>query len=199
MDQALWFASRGTGLVSLILLSATLVLGTVHSGRSSTQRWPRFTVHAVHRNLSTLSLVFLAVHISTAVIDPYVDITWLDVVVPFVSGWKPFYLGLGTIAFDLLIAVVITSALRTRIPLRLWQWVHWAAYAMWPIALVHGLGAGGKDSDLLWVQALNVICAAAVILAVGRRIVGRFTTDAPVENLPRQRSASGSHTRAGAR
>lgn len=194
MDQALWFASRGTGLVSLILLSATLVLGTVHAGRSSSARWPRFAVHSVHRNVSTIALVFLVVHIASAIIDPYAGIVWLDLAVPFRSAYKPFYLGLGSIALDLLIAVAVTSAVRTRIPLRLWRWVHHAAYAMWPIALVHGLGAGGRDSDLLWVQALNVLCAAAVVGAVGRRILTRRGAAGPAEETVRN-----PRTKAGAR
>lgn len=177
MDQALWFASRGTGLVSLLLLTATIALGTVHTTRSASERWPRFTLHAVHRNLSTLSLVFLAVHIATAVIDPYVTLSWLDAVVPFVSAYKPLWVGLGAVAVDLMIAVVLTSAVRSRIPLRVWQWVHYGAYGVWPIAVVHGFGSGGRDSDLLWVQALYVLCAATVVVLVGRRIAARRRSD----------------------
>jgi DMSO/TMAO reductase YedYZ heme-binding membrane subunit len=150
-----------------------VVLGAEHAGRVAGARWPRFTVHAVHRNLSMLALAFLAVHVATAIVDGYVGIRVIDVFVPFVSAYKPFYLGLGAIALDLMLAVIVTSALRTRLPLPVWQWVHRAAYALWPIAVVHGIGAGGKDASLLWVQAVNVICVAAVIVAVWRRVAGR--------------------------
>ena len=173
MGQALWYTSRATGLVSLLLITATVVLGASHAGRAASSRWPRFTVHAVHRNLSLLTLAFLAVHIGTAASDSYVKIAWIDAVVPFVSEYQPFWLGLGAVAFDLVLAVLITSMLRLRVPLRMWRLVHVSTYAMWPVAVIHGLGLGGDDSTLWWVLALNVLCAAAVATALTRRLLVR--------------------------
>ena len=66
----------------------------------------------------------------------------VDVVVPFVGAYRPFWLGLGALALDLLAALIVTSLLRARIGLRAWRAVHWVAYACWPVALVHGLGTG---------------------------------------------------------
>jgi sulfoxide reductase heme-binding subunit YedZ len=173
MGQTLWFAGRATGLVSLLLITATVVLGASHSGRLTTTGWPRFTLHAVHRNLSLLTLAFLAVHISTSIIDPYAGIAWPDAVVPFLSTYHPFWLGLGAVAFDLVVAVILTSLLRTRVPLRVWRGVHLASYALWPVAVVHGLGIGGRDSTQWWVIALNGLCAAAVVTSVTRRLLAR--------------------------
>jgi len=170
MDQTLWYASRATGLVALLLLTATLVLGITTAGRFATTGWPRFVIAAVHRNLSLLSVVFLGVHIATAVIDPYAGISWADAVIPFGSAYRPLWLGLGAVAFDLLIAVVVTSLLRLRIPLRWWRAVHWSSYAVFPIAVVHGLGAGGSDSGLGWILAIDAACVLAVALAVGWRM-----------------------------
>src|SRR5581483_7783042 len=115
MQLALWFASRATGLVALPLLTVSLVLGIVGAGRAASPRWPRFALAALHRNISLLSVLFLAVHISTAIIDPYAGIGWLDAVVPFVSVYHPFWLGLGAVALDLMLALVISSLLRPRI------------------------------------------------------------------------------------
>lgn len=170
MGQTLWFAGRATGLVSLLLITATVVLGASHSGRLTTTGWPRFTLHAVHRNLSLLTLAFLAVHISTSIIDPYAGIAWPDAVVPFLSTYHPFWLGLGAVAFDLVVAVILTSLLRTRVPLRVWRGVHLASYALWPVAVVHGLGIGGSDSTLPWVLAVDALCVLAVVVAVVRRL-----------------------------
>lgn len=170
MGQALWFLSRATGLVTLLLLTATVVLGAGHAARSSSERWPRFAVAAVHRNLSLLALSFLAVHVSTAIIDPYAGLRWVDAVVPFVSGYHPFFLGLGTLALDLLVALVATSLLRHHVGTRGWRLLHRSAYLLWPLAVVHGLGIGGEDSGLLWVQALNALCVLAVAAAVLRRL-----------------------------
>jgi methionine sulfoxide reductase heme-binding subunit len=193
MGQTLWFTSRGTGLVSLLLLTATVVLGSVHSGRVATIRWPRFTVHAVHRNLSLLALGFLAVHVATAIIDPYAGIGWVDALVPFVSSYHPFWLGLGTLALDLILALIITSLLRTRLPLRLWRGVHLCAYGLWPIALAHGLGIGGADSRLPWVLAVDAVCALAVVLALVRRLT------AEDRDRDARRAAAALHLPAGGR
>jgi predicted ferric reductase len=173
VEQALWFTSRATGLVALLLITATVVLGASHAGRVAGRSWPRFTLHAVHRNLSLLTLAFLVVHIATAVLDPYVKIAWLDAVVPFVSAYHPYLLGLGAVAFDLVLAVLVTSMLRERVPPRLWRGVHFAGYALFPVALAHGLGIGGPDSTLWWVVALNVGCVVAVVAAVARRLLVR--------------------------
>jgi predicted ferric reductase len=159
-------------LVALPLLTVSLVLGIVGAGRGASERWPRFTVAALHRNIALMSVLFLTVHISTAIIDPYAGIGWLDAVLPFRSVYRPFWLGLGTVALDLMLAVVVTSLLRPRINLRVWRAVHWAGYACWPIAMTHGLGIGGKDSGLAWVLSLNVSCAAVVLVSVYCRLRG---------------------------
>ena len=173
MEEILWFVSRAAGLVSLLMLTGTVVLGCAHATRASTGGWKRFALHALHRNLSLLALVFLAVHIASAILDGYVPLAWMDAVVPFVSAYHPLWVGLGAIAFDLMIAVLVTSLLRRRLSQRLWRAVHGASYAMWPVAVVHGLGIPGSDSDLTWVMALNGLCAAAVAASVTRRLLVR--------------------------
>jgi methionine sulfoxide reductase heme-binding subunit len=173
MQEILWFVSRACGLVSLLLLTGTVVLGCAHATRASTGGWQRFTLHALHRNLSLLALVFLTIHIGSAIIDGYVPLQWVDAVVPFVSDYHPVWTGLGAVAFDLMIAVLVTSLLRGRLSQRIWRTVHVASYALWPVAMIHGLGIGGSDSRLTWVIALNGACAAAVAASVTRRLLVR--------------------------
>jgi len=169
-SQALWYLSRGTGLVTLLLVTASVVLGMLNSGRLATEQWPRFAVAAVHRNISLLSLVFLVIHVTTAIIDPYAGIHWLDAVIPFASSYRTFWLGLGTLAAEVMIAMIITSLLRPRINYRLWRGVHWAAYAMWPIAVIHGLGTGTPDNHVGWVLVFYGVCTLAVIIALAWRL-----------------------------
>ncbi|MFJ6083116.1 FAD:protein FMN transferase [Streptomyces sp. NPDC092369] len=130
---------------------------------------PYATVGLHSGGLSLSAMAFLTLHIAFAVIDSYVDITVVDVVVPFASNYQPLWLGLGTVALDLMLAVVVTSLLRARMGHRAWRAVHWLAYASWPVALVHGIGIG-TDTGADWMTWLTVSCVAAVVAAVGIRL-----------------------------
>jgi predicted ferric reductase len=129
-------------------------------------------VQLLHRNVSLLILVFVVIHVLASVLDSFVSIRLLDAVVPFASDYRPIWLGLGAVTFDLLLAVIVTSLVRTHISYRTWKLVHWAAYACWPIAVVHALGTG-SDSRFGWMLVLDAVCAAAVIAAIAWRLAVR--------------------------
>ena len=157
----LWYVTRATGLVSLVLLTASVLLGLLTAGRFSSQRWPRFLTQGMHRNVSLLVLVFLAMHIASTVLDSYTSISLTAAFVPFTSSYKPLWLSLGAVALDLLVALVVTSLARGRLGYRAWRRLHWLAYACWPVAVGHGLGIG-TDRSVTWVIALTVACVGCV-------------------------------------
>ena len=163
--SAYWYLTRSTGAVALMLLTAAIVLGVADVRRWSTPRWPRFVVDSLHRNVSLLAMAFLAVHILTSVLDSFAPISLLDAFIPFTGSYRPFWLGLGALSFDLLLAVTITSLLRQRIGFTGWRAVHWLTYASWPIALLHGLGTG-SDVKSTWLLALSIACLLVVLAAV---------------------------------
>ena len=167
--SAYWYLARGTGVVALVLLTASVVIGILGSVRFVAERWPRFAIDAVHRDVSLLVLVVLVIHIITSVLDGFAPITLLDGVIPFNSPYRPLWLGLGTLSFDLLVAIAITSLVRRRLGYRAWRAVHWLAYASWPVAVLHGLGTG-SDVKQFWMLALTVVCIMAVLIAVWVRI-----------------------------
>jgi sulfoxide reductase heme-binding subunit YedZ len=168
-SQTLWYATRGAGVVSLLLLTAIVVLGVAGATRWRSPRWPRFVVAGLHRNLTLLALVFIALHVITTVADGYAPISFLNAVVPFTSPYRPVWLGLGAVALDLLLALTITSLLRARIGYGRWRALHWLAYASWPVALVHGLGTG-TDARVAWLQIVTVSCVALVVAATLWRV-----------------------------
>ena len=168
-SQALWYLTRGTGLVALVLLTGSVALGVTTTVGWSAPRWPRFVTLGLHRNLSLLAVVFLGVHIASTVVDGFAPIGWLDAVVPFRSPYRPIWLGLGALAVDLLLAVVITSLLRRHLSLTVWRAVHWTTWAAWPVALVHALGTG-SDAGAVWAQAAFVVCTLVVLAACWWRI-----------------------------
>lgn len=169
-SSILWYANRATGAVCLVLFTVVVLLGIAVRLRTRLPGLPRFGTVQLHRTLSLSATAFLALHITAAVVDSYVNITVLDVLVPFASDYQPLWLGLGTVALDLMLAVLITSLLRARMGHRTWRAVHWLVYAAWPIALLHGIGIG-TDPGTAWMLWLTVTCTAAVLTAFGIRIV----------------------------
>src|ERR1700704_6889029 len=131
-DPIPWYTPRGAGAVSLVLFSAVVVLGVLSSLRFEVPSWPRFLTTGLHRNIALTAVVFLALHIVTAVVDPFTHLGWLAAVVPFSSYYRTFWLGLGTIAFELLVAVVVTSLAHPLIGHGAWRAIPWMSYASWP-------------------------------------------------------------------
>jgi methionine sulfoxide reductase heme-binding subunit len=168
--KALWYLTRGSGIVSLILLTLAVLAGILTSTRWVKPRWPRFVVEALHRNLSLLSTVFVVVHIASAVLDGYVSIRWMDAMVPFGAAYKPLWLGLGALSLDAFLAIAVTSLLRVRLGYRTWRGVHWLAYGCWTLALVHGLGAG-SDRNQAWMLGLDLVAVVSVGVATGWRLL----------------------------
>jgi sulfoxide reductase heme-binding subunit YedZ len=168
-DLLLWYTTRASGAVAIVLLSIVTALGLLTAGRAGGARWPRFLTAALHRDLALTSLVFLVLHVVTAAVDPYSHLGLAAVVVPFGSYYRTFWLGLGTIAFELMLAVIATSLMRGVIGVRVWRAVHWVNYAMWPLAMVHGIGTG-TDSFSLTMLAITVSCAAIVVAAAAYRL-----------------------------
>jgi predicted ferric reductase len=168
--SAYWYLTRSTGAVALVLLTASVAFGVADIRRLQTERWPRFVVGSLHRNISLLALVFIVIHILTSVLDSFAPISLIDAVVPFVGSYRPLWLGLGAVSFDLFLAVILTSVLRARVGYQGWRAVHWLAYASWPIALVHGYGTG-SDVKTAWLQILTIACIAIVLAALLARVL----------------------------
>jgi methionine sulfoxide reductase heme-binding subunit len=168
--SAYWYVTRATGTVALILLTLAVVLGVIDVQQFSTTRVPRFVVDGLHRTASLLAVMFVLVHILTSALDSFASIPLIDAIVPFAGTYRPFWVGLGAVSSDLLLAILITSLARRRIGYRAWRFTHWLAYASWPIALLHGLGTG-SDIKSTWMLPLTGGCVIVVLIAVWSRVV----------------------------
>jgi len=186
-SNVLWYTTRGAGAVTLILLSAVVVLGVLSTQRVQGPKWPRFLTTGLHRNLALMTLVFLALHIVTSVVDPYTNLGWAAALIPFSSHYRTLWLGMGVISFELLLAIVATSLVRTYIGHRSWRLVHWLTYAAWPVGVLHGVGTG-TDTWSAWMLAITVGCVASVgIATVWRFFAG--TSDPLAQSRAAFRSA----------
>jgi DMSO/TMAO reductase YedYZ heme-binding membrane subunit len=168
--SAYWYLARSTGVVALVLLTLSVVLGILGSLRfSAAPRWPRFAIDSLHRDSSLLVIALIVVHVITSVLDGFAPITLIDGILPFRTPYRPLWMGLGALSFDLLIALVITSLVRRRLGYQAWRAIHWLAYVSWPIAVLHGLGTG-SDVKSAWLLILTLACVTAVVVAALLRV-----------------------------
>ena len=168
-ESSYWYLSRASGFVSLVLFTVSVALGLLTAGRVTSRNWPRFVTEGLHRNVSLTTVCFVMVHAATITFDRYVGISVLAAVVPFISAYLPFWVGLGAVAFDVLLALVVTGLLRTRMSHRSWRLVHWLSYLGWPVALAHTIGVG---TDRRWVLVVVAASVCAVLVAGGYRLAG---------------------------
>jgi methionine sulfoxide reductase heme-binding subunit len=182
-SSALWYLGRGTGVVTLLLLTLVVVLGIVTRSGRSVLGLPRFGVVALHRSASLLAVTTLAIHVISMIADPYAHISLVGAALPFSAGYRPLWVGLGTLSLDLLVALVITSLLRQQLGARAWKLIHWSAYALFPFAVLHAAGSG-SDVGFGWMRVLLIGCAGAVVSAVGWRASETFAEKSHIRRRP---------------
>jgi sulfoxide reductase heme-binding subunit YedZ len=173
-SEALWALGRGNGIVALAFMTLSVVLGIgVRSGRPLFTL-PRFGIADVHRFVALAATLLVALHMGLLFMDPYAKLRLIDFVVPFLGAYRPLWQGLGTVAFDVLIVVIITSLLRRRLGLRIFRAVHWTTYLLWPIAMAHALG-NGTDASRIWFLGFAGVCALMVAITLVWRLRANFT------------------------
>ena len=163
-STALWYASRATGVVALLLMTAVVLLGLLVTRQGRLPGLPRFAVTGLHRNMSLVAVVFVALHVLTAIADSYVHIPLTAAIIPLASSYERLWIGLGAVSLDITIAVIVTSLLRRHLSRRVWRAVHLLAYASWPVAWLHSISSSTDlQHGAMFLLALG--CAAAVVIA----------------------------------
>jgi sulfoxide reductase heme-binding subunit YedZ len=173
-SEALWALGRGNGVVALAFLTLSVVLGVASRSGRPMFALPRFGVAGVHRFVALAATLLVALHIGLLFLDPYAKLTLVDLAVPFLGSYRPLWQGLGTVAFDVLVIVIIASQLRERLGPRIFRAIHWSTYLLWPIAMAHGLG-NGTDTGDLWFQVFAGCCAVLFLATVIWRLRANFT------------------------
>ena len=185
-SKAIWYVMRGSGVVSLLLLTGVVALGIATSVRWRPRELPGFVTAGLHRSVALLSVVFVVLHVASAVLDPYAVVGVAAIFVPLLAGKSAVWVGVGALSVDLVAALIVSSLLRPYLGRRLWSGVHWLAYAAWPLALAHGLGMG-SDSRTLWLRLLAASCVAGVLALLAWRVHGRTEGTKRLERRPRPR------------
>jgi DMSO/TMAO reductase YedYZ heme-binding membrane subunit len=167
MSPGVWYLARSAGIVAYLLLSSSVLLGVLMAGRARFT-WPKFAVEEVHRFLAILTGVFIVLHGGSLLLDRVVPISLAQELVPFTSPYRPFAVGLGICAMELMVAVGVTNALRRRMPYRMWRTLHYLTLPAWLLASLHGVLAGTDAGDP-WFAALAAGTFAAVVMAAFAR------------------------------
>jgi sulfoxide reductase heme-binding subunit YedZ len=172
-SEALWALGRGNGIVALAFMTLSVSLGIATRSARPLFALPRFGVADVHRFVALAATLLVALHMWLLLLDPYAKLRLIDFVVPFIGAYRPLWQGLGTVAVELLLVVIITSLLRRRLGLRAFRAVHWTTYLLWPIALAHSLG-NGTDAHRIWFLGFAGACTLLVAASVVWRLRGHF-------------------------
>ena len=157
-----WYAAWAGGILAYLLLTASVALGLLMSGKVRLKRWPRFALEDVHRFIGILAGLFVAIHGGALLVDSFVPFSLTQVFVPGTSSYRPLAVGSGVVAAELLAALAISNHYRRRIPHGVWRRLHMLNFAVWALALIHGLTAG-TDATTPWSLALYVGSAWAVL------------------------------------
>ncbi len=172
-EQIWWFVARSGGIVAWALVTMSVCWGLMLSTRAAAKAAQPKQLLELHRFLGGLSVTFTGVHLVGLVADSYVHFGWLEILVPWTSGWRPTAVAWGVVAFYVLIAVELTSLFMKRIPKPVWRHVHRMSLALYVFATVHGLQAG-TDIENQWYQMLmlasiNVVAFLTVLMILARR------------------------------
>lgn len=165
-----WFVIRGSGVVLVVVLALALALGVLSTGRAGSRWWPRFVTQGLHRNLALAGLALALAHVVLVVVDDYVDIRWWQALLPFRPVERPVWGSFGTVAFELMLVVVVTSLARHRLGHTAWRWVHLSAYAVFVLGVAHGLGMG-TDAREPWSIGVTLASVVVVLVATASRLV----------------------------
>jgi len=159
-----WYAARAGGLVAFVLLTLATLAGLLLAGRAQSKQWPRFAVEDVHRYLGLLAGMFIWLHVLVLLVDSYLPFSVAQLTVPGLSSYRPLPTALGVVGAELLLALALTNRFRARLPYAFWRRAHFLNFAVWALALAHGVTAGA-DGDTAWALALYAGCGGTVAAA----------------------------------
>jgi sulfoxide reductase heme-binding subunit YedZ len=173
--MTLWYLARAAGVMAMILFTVAASLGALGAGSRKPEQ--RFWLQYVHRSAAATGLLLLVAHVVAVITDSYVNISASVIVWPFSSGYRPFAVTLGVLAFYGLVLAAVVGAARGRLArseafTRRWRTIHIAASGGWLLSIGHSLLAG-TDRGTPWMLAITLGCLAAVGGSVAVRLRNR--------------------------
>lgn len=149
-QHSAWYMSRASAFVAYVLLWWSMVLGVSITNKLA-RLWPGGpTAGALHEHASLLGLAFGALHGLVLLGDKYIGYTLPQILIPFAgTSYLPLWVGLGQVGFYLMALVTLSFYVRRWIGARTWRSIHYLSFAVFALALLHGLFSG-TDTSALW-------------------------------------------------
>jgi sulfoxide reductase heme-binding subunit YedZ len=168
-----WLAGRSAGMVAMLLITCSVILGLAMAARAIPPRWRRDAVR-LHQHLALVALGAIAAHGLLLAADPWLKAGVKGIVVPFAIGYRPLWTGLGIVGAYLAAALGLSFYVRRRIGARLWRRMHRFTVVVYVLALAHALGSGTDASipvvrDAMLASAVPVLFLSALRLQRSRR------------------------------
>ncbi|MFL7894187.1 MAG: hypothetical protein ACK2UM_02530 [Anaerolineales bacterium] len=152
-DQSTWYLTRAAGMIAYLLLWLSTVWGLVIPSKLFGEVLSGDFTFDFHKFISLLSLGFLGLHIVVLTADKYLPFSVAQLLVPFLSPYRPLWVGIGVISFYLILLVTVTFYLRKQIGMKTFRFIHYASLAAYLGAVLHAL-MSGADSSLPAVLAI---------------------------------------------
>jgi hypothetical protein len=170
-----WEVARAGGMLAYVLASASVLIGMLVSLKLRSPAWPRFLTTELHRFVTVLALLFTAIHGLAVWMDPFTGFTPAEVLLPTISHYRPLWVALGIVGGYLLLAVWASEYVRPWIGYAWWRRLHYAAFAVFALATLHGIGTG-SDTTEPWALAIYGLCSVGVLVLLGWRFLsGRIS------------------------
>ncbi len=168
--KAYWYLSRGSAFVALTLLWLSMALGLLITNKMA-RTWPGVPVSfAMHEFISILGLGFALFHALILMGDRYIGYTLAQVLVPFLSSYKPLWVGFGQLGFYTMLIVTLSFDVRSHIGQKTWRSLHYVSFITYLVALLHGIAAG-SDASLPWAQQYYWISGGTILFFLCYRIL----------------------------
>lgn len=174
-----WYLTRASALIAWVLMTMSVLWGILLSTRVMRRVDNPAWLQDLHRYLGGLTLLMVALHMVTLMLDGWLQFSITETLVPFATDFKPLAVALGIIAFYLLLAVQGTSLVMNKLPRKFWKALHYSSYAALLLVALHA-GWTGTDVGAWWYRVLAIVLIGVATIAVLVRIVtGTRTGGAP--------------------
>ena len=169
-DPTFWLLARASGMTAYVLLTLSVLAGLAVKTRPFGKAVKPAAQTDTHRTLALLGLGMLVVHGVSLVLDQTVRMPLYGLLVPLASSYRPVAVAFGVLAAELMVLVYASFSLRKRIGPKNWRRLHYATFAVFAGATVHGLAAG-TDTSRPWAFAIYLAAIASVSAATVWRVL----------------------------